>query len=392
MSDVPHVCLLGSSSEDIADRYDSLLAALAAAGARVSVISDGEISAIGVESSVLPHGIVHRRGVRSALVPLLVARWSQDLPTVLHVLTPDLVGVAVAAANTVGVPFRILTLPTTFEASRYGARRFVNTRNRLALAKFRRSAAHIDKFVALHAGAKSSWTALGIAAEEDVLLLDSGMGVPVEPLLEARDKWRTQTRSEWGVADDQPVVTYVHDSRAAADQTAIAAVFKRIRQELPTECRFASLGQQAPEGVTALANGEARRRWLAGADIVVSLARAVDQAVPVQEAAALSVPAVVSRVKGHSEIVRHEHTGLVVPTGDYGAASDACLRLLRKPKVRLEFGSRARSYAARLHDRDLAVQKVLRLYDQILGGPKAEPAHLTADGGIIGASARDLVG
>jgi hypothetical protein len=307
------------------------------------------------------------------------------------VLTPDLVGIAVAAANTVGVAFRILTLSTTFEATRKGARRIVSTRNRLALAKFRRRAKHIDKFVALHAGAKSSWTALGVVPEADIVLLDSGMGVPVEPLLQVRDKWRAETRKEWGVGEE-PVVAYVHDGRAASDQMDIAAVFKRIRVELPTDCRFATMGRHAPEGATALADAHARGRWLAGADLIVSLASFVDQAVPVQEAAALSVPAVVSRVKGHSEIVRHQHTGLVVPRGDLGAASEACLRLLREPKVRLEFGSRARSYAARLHDRDFAVQKILRLYDQLLGGPQAEPAHLTAGGGIVGASARDLVG
>ena len=391
MTDVPHVCLLGPSSEDIADRYASLLEALVGAGARVSVISDALVHAMGVETSHLPSALLTNPAAQRALVPLLVARWSAQPPTLLHILDPSVAPAAAAAAAAVGVPLRILNITRTFEASRRGRRRFVGLRDRAALVRLRRAASGMDAFIAMHRGASASWSALGLSSADNTMLLDSGMGVDVESLIEVRDSWRSQTRRSWGVAEDTPVIAYLHDSRAPSDRVEVAAVFKRVRQELNVDSRFAVVGSTGPEGAQALPDPESRQRWLAGADLVLSIGRTIEQAVAVQEAAALSVPAVVSDAKGHVEVVRHKHTGLVVSRGDLGAAADACLSLLAHPDKRVALGSRARSYAARLHDRDLAVQKVLRNYDQLLGGPRPEPATVTADGKLVGISGRDLL-
>ena len=391
MTDVPHVCLLGPSAEDIADRYAPLLTALAAAGARVSVVSDALVHAMGVEASNLPPRLLRSPMGQRALVPLLVARWSGDRPTVLHILDPSVAPAGAAAAAAVGIPFRLLTLTRTFEASRLGRRPFAGVRDRVALARMRRASAGMDRFVAMHRGAKASWTALGLAQEDDTLLLDSGMGVDVERLIEHRDSWREETRTMWGVPSEKPVIVYVDDPRAQSDQVEVAAVFKRVRHELDVDCRFGVCGTARPEGAEALPTPESRQRWLAGADLVLSIARSVEQAVAVQEAAALSVPAVVSDVKGHVEVVRHEHTGIVVRRGDLGAAAAACLQTLGSSGRHAALGGRARSYAARLHDRDLAVEKVLRVYDQLLGGPQPEPARLSPGGKLVGASGRDLL-
>lgn len=391
-TDVPHVCLLGPSSEDIADRYDALLAALAGAGAHVSVVSDGEVRGTGIDASQFPPALARGSLGSAALVPLLVARWSARPPTILHVLDPRLGPAAAAAAAVVGVPVQLWTLPRTFEGGSRHRRRLVGARNRLAAARLRGASKAVNRFVALHAGAQRSWTALGIARPDVTTLLDSGMGVPVEELLDHQAGWRESSRRVWGVGDDTPVVGYVADERALADPVEVAAIFKRIRQTgAAAECRFAVPGVVAPDGADALSDSTARRRWLAGLDLVLSVGRSIEQAVPVQEAAALSVPAVVSDSPGHVEVVRHGHTGLVTPRGDLGAAADACASLVGDADARRALGARARSYAARLHDRDLAVQKVLRVYDQLLGGPQPEPARLTADGRLVSESGRDLV-
>jgi glycosyltransferase involved in cell wall biosynthesis len=391
MTDVPHVCLLGPSSEDIADRYAALLTALAGAGARVSVVSDALVHAIGVEASNLPAALLRSSTAQRALVPVLVARWSVDRPTLVHILDLRIAPAAAAAAAIVGVPFRVLTLSRTFEASRAGRARFAGVRDRLALARMTRVAAGMDRFVAMHQGAKSSWGALGVASADETMLLDSGMGVDVEWLIDRRDAWRKETRANWGCDDQTPVVVYVDDLRAPSDKVEVAAIFKRIRYEVDVKCRFGVCGPGGPEGAESLPTPEARQRWLAGADLVLSVAREVEQAVSVQEAAALSVPAVVSDVRGHVEVVRHNHTGVVVRRGDLGLTAAACLALLNDSSRLEALGSRARAYAARLHDRDLAVQKVLRLYDQLLGGPQPEPVRLTPDGKLVGESGRDLV-
>lgn len=386
------MCLLGPSSHDLADRYDALLGALAGAGAFVSVVSDAPVRAAGVDASAVPQALLGGAVGSSALVPLLVARWSARPPTILHVLDPRLAPAAAAAAAIVGVPAQVWTLPRTFEGLGRHRRRFTGTRNRLALSRLRRAAAAADRFIALHAGANRSWTALGLAPPDRTTLLDSGMGVPVEALLDGRDAWRSAARREWAVDDDVPVIGYVADARAMADPVEVAAIFKRVRQTGATvECRFGVTAARGPDGADALPDADARRRWLSGLDIVLSVGRTIDQAIPVQEAAALSVPAVVSDVAGHVEIVRHAHTGLVIRQGDLAAAAAACSSLVRDAEARRGLGDRARSYAARLHDRDLAVQKVLRVYDQILGGPQPEPARLTADGRLVTESGRDLV-
>jgi hypothetical protein len=51
--------------------------------------------------------------------------------------------------------------------------------------------------------------------------------------------------------------------------------------------------------------------------------------------------------------------------------------------VRERVGENARSLAARIFDRDLAVEKVLRLLDTVLSGETPEPARLSPGGRLV---------
>lgn len=60
------------------------------------------------------------------------------------------------------------------------------------------------------------------------------------------------------------------------------------------------------------------------------------------EAMASFVPMVATRVSGLSEVVDHEHTGLLVPPDDADALAAAILRVLEDPALREKFASAAR--------------------------------------------------
>jgi len=60
------------------------------------------------------------------------------------------------------------------------------------------------------------------------------------------------------------------------------------------------------------------------------------------EAMQLAKPIVASRVGGLSEILRHQETGLLVPTNNIDALTEAMEELIRNPKKAIEMGQKAR--------------------------------------------------
>ncbi len=84
------------------------------------------------------------------------------------------------------------------------------------------------------------------------------------------------------------------------------------------------------------------------------------------EASAMSVPCVVTDVRGCREAVKHEANGLRVPLGDVDALGDAIVSILSNPERARSFGIEGRRMALEHFDEGLIFEKILHVYAKLL--------------------------
>lgn len=362
----PNIALVASPRASFDDAYTELAGALAGAGAVVRV--DGAASPL-VGSAVEPLPVAPGNAAADAACALaLIARWSERPPDLVHALDSDALGAARIAARAVGVPRLVATLDATFDGA---TRRGPRWTRRLAYRRARAAHRAADRFVALSAGAADAWVALGVDRSK-VTLLDSGMGIPFDAFFEGPTAERRR-----------------NESRAALDLSAEALVVAGVGPEESVRRVVAGAGLDGVVTLHVPGAEEGRRRAVAASDVLISCASDAGHALAVKEAMASGIPVIATRVTGHSEVVRHRDCGVLYRDGDLDAAATG-LKALGDPKVRAVAGDRARALAGRLFDRDLAVRKLVALYDAVLSGEAAAPARLTADGRVV--EGRDLVG
>lgn len=333
---------------------------------------DAPTAALRPSASV--RGTAKQRAATWPLAGVLIGRWAESPPTIAHALSASLAPPLARAAALGGRPFTVVSLDRTFEACLpTGASPVQRAARRSAGGRLARAVRDADRWVALHAGARDSWSALGIPPDR-VRLTDSGMGIALGEYFDGPEPAaRRATAREHlrVVADDAPLVIAVHGG-TDMERAALEANFAGAKWfDVP------STSTRAPSPAVE------------AADIVVSLERIVEQAVVLQQAAVLGIPSVSWRVPGNSEVVRHGQSGVLCAPFELDGMVKA-LTALRLPATRATAGDRARSLAARLFDRDFAVRKILSLYDELLTGEGAEPAHLNASGQLV--PGRELVG
>ena len=98
------------------------------------------------------------------------------------------------------------------------------------------------------------------------------------------------------------------------------------------------------------------------------------------EAAAMSVPAVATDVRGCREIVVHGETGLIVPPADGQALAAALVRLLRDNEETAAMGKNAAARARLRYDERAVFVRLQHLYSELLGD-EAAPRSLWARSG-----------
>ena len=86
------------------------------------------------------------------------------------------------------------------------------------------------------------------------------------------------------------------------------------------------------------------------------------------EAAAMGKPIVATDVPGCRDIVVDGTNGLLVPVRDVGALVSAVGRLLASPSLRAQMGEAARRKAVAEFDERMVVDRIIRLYDELLAG------------------------
>lgn len=219
---------------------------------------------------------------------------------------------------------------------------------------------------------------LGIAADAPVLLYLGGWS-PVKgifPLLRAIARLRDRFP---GVRCVMPGSVYAQGEGIAA-RTARAllplvgsgTVSQRIRGEIE-RLGVADLLVQLPfaDDVAPL---------FAASDAVVFPATHPHFARPAVEAAAMARPTVASRLPGLDELVDDGETGLLVPAGDSAALADALGRILGDDALRLRMGEAAYRAARARFAAGPAVERLMAVYDRLLGIPTDRSGEAVARG------------
>ncbi len=135
--------------------------------------------------------------------------------------------------------------------------------------------------------------------------------------------------------------TLLEDCRALAEKLGVAS---RVR--FP--------GQLAPADLA---------QWRAASDICVSASRYEGLPHHVVEGFACGLPAVLSRVKGHEDLVHDGVEGQLFRFDDKAAFADAITRLANTSRVRVEMGRRARQASA-AYDLSSVLPSLLAFYEK----------------------------
>jgi colanic acid/amylovoran biosynthesis glycosyltransferase len=105
--------------------------------------------------------------------------------------------------------------------------------------------------------------------------------------------------------------------------------------------------------------------WWRRASIAALSSDSEGMPVSLMEAAACGVPAVATRVGGIPELIEHEVTGLLTPSGDAPALADALERLLANPRWAAEMGAAARRHVEKRFSLKLQIDRLLTLWRRI---------------------------
>ena len=111
---------------------------------------------------------------------------------------------------------------------------------------------------------------------------------------------------------------------------------------------------------------EAVPSWLQTLDIYVAVSRSESFGVAVIEAAACGLPAVVSDVGGLPEVVQDGITGIVVPSEDVSALSQALHTLIQNRDLREAMGAAGRDFVLRQYEWTTCVDRMLEAQRLVL--------------------------
>ncbi|MCP4645920.1 MAG: glycosyltransferase [bacterium] len=189
------------------------------------------------------------------------------------------------------------------------------------------------------------------------------------------------SRTDLGVPEDVPLLGNVAALVGHKDHTTLLEAMPRVLDAVPNlhlviagegklrpqlEEQIARLGIQ--DSVHLLGYRKDVPNLLHALDVFVMSSKEEGLGTSVLDAMACELPVAATAGGGIPEMVRHEQTGLLVPTQEPPALADAIIRLFREP----DFAARlAAAGKALVHERftvDTMVEGNLRVYERLLAG------------------------
>ena len=181
-----------------------------------------------------------------------------------------------------------------------------------------------------------------------------GMGVPAEELAPAGEAEKAAARAELGLPSDAFVLLYAAEFSPRKNQSFLLDVLPLLpenvilmlpgqgekREECMAKAETMGLGQRVrfPGFVSSTLP------LLRAADICVSSSRSEGLPFHVMEAMFCGLPAVLTRVKGHEDLLPTEAMGRLYPFGDVTAAADAIRYYAQNREECTKAGEKAREF------------------------------------------------
>lgn len=203
-----------------------------------------------------------------------------------------------------------------------------------------------------------------------------GMGVALDTL-RVPEGTRQTMREKLGLAQEDVALIYPAEFSGRKNQAMLLRAMPLLPQEvklilpgrgaLLAQCRAMAheLGVDGrvifPEFVDNIP------QWLAAADIAVSASRSEGLPFNVMEAMAAGLPAVVTDVKGHSDLVAPEENGYLFPYDDAAAFAAAVEPLTASPQLRQRMGAAGKE-KMRPYALDAVLPQVMEQYLSVMDG------------------------
>ena len=210
-----------------------------------------------------------------------------------------------------------------------------------------------------------------------------GMGVDFSKLEQPCMDDGSALRREWGIPEDAFVLIYPAEFSVRKSQSVLIEAMPRLPKNcvlvlpgqgvLLEKCR--DFSQQLGLTGRVIFPGQIHGMgpWYAAADAAVSASRIEGLPFNVMEAMYFGLPIVVSRVKGHTDLIRESVSGLLYQYGDVDACA-AIRRLMESAALRRELGRNAREEAEQ-YSLDRVMPEVLRRYGELLPELTKETMH-----------------
>jgi glycosyltransferase involved in cell wall biosynthesis len=355
------------------------LRALREAGFRVTLISSpGELlrrTALseGVESYAIP--MLRRIAPIADLVSLyrmwrLLRRLKPDLS---EFSTPKAGLLGTLAARFCGVPRRIYILRGLKLESTTGIKRFV------LLSAEKLAAASAHEVLCNSESLRAEALVLGIAPAVKLLLLGAGSSRGVD--MERYSPGRSDVRERFGIPEDEQVIGYVGRLTRDKGVPELIEAFDAIliaepKTHLLLVGWFDASEDLLPRQVRARIVTHPRIHLTGFVEHTASFYRAMDVMVlpswregfpnAVLEAAASGIPVVTTLCTGSRDSVVPEVTGLLIPPGYPAAITEAVLKLLRDPELRLRMGKAARAWAQENYGDERVLGSAAAFYKRLL--------------------------
>ena len=179
---------------------------------------------------------------------------------------------------------------------------------------------------------------------------------------------RRRIRAEWGIGDDALVVGGVGRVVAEKGVLDLAAAARRLPAGVdvvwvgPSDDDKADAVGLLPEVVRRLGPSDDMPGVYNALDVFVLPSYREGFSRSAMEAAACSLPMVLSDIRGCRELGRHDEDLLLVPPGDPEALAGALTRLAGDPSLRRRLGAAARRRALERYDQVAVARRSLSTY------------------------------
>ena len=159
-------------------------------------------------------------------------------------------------------------------------------------------------------------------------------------------------RSELGISDDAFLLLYAAEFSKRKNQEVLIRAMEKLPERvvlvlagdgaLRKDCQKLAYSLNLGHRVFVPGYAENMPDWYRASDAVVSASRSEGLPFHIMEAMYMGLPVVVSRVKGHTDLVRDDVTGLLYPYGDSAACAEQIMRLAQSPELPKQLGEQAR--------------------------------------------------